>query len=216
MNVIRFIVVQQSTEPNFIAFPFQTLSACPPPPAFLLCFSCHAQATRKLPGQETNLCHSINPNLSSDNTRALTHWDTRELLRKLSLSWATNGNSEWGDGEKRIWPRKTNRTIKRKNNAKHTFQRFSKCFTLSERSPQFKRDPPVSLQQVSWCCASFRRPAVFLLLTLNTKQHGISYKTLRGPARLCSPSSCNILNFNTTTRNARDEKKSNTYNSVSS
>lgn len=52
------------------------------------------------------------------------------------------------------------------------FTGLPKRLTLSERSPESKRGSTISPWLMSWGHASFRRPAVFLLLIHDTMQHG--------------------------------------------
>ena len=53
---------------------------------FFFSFFGHAHNMQKFPGQTWNAHHSSNLSHCSDNTRSLTHWDTRELLDLSSLN----------------------------------------------------------------------------------------------------------------------------------
>ena len=52
----------------------------------------HAHGIWKFQAQGSNLCHSSNQSHSSDNTRSLSHWATRELhpLLRILDQWSTN------------------------------------------------------------------------------------------------------------------------------
>lgn len=63
----------------------------------------------------------------------------------------------------------TNRTS---DNAKHTFHTFTKTLHSFRKGPESKRGCTISPWLMSWCRASFRRPAVFPLLIHDAMQHG--------------------------------------------